>query len=79
VGSLEVSADNMAVGNLEVTDNRFPGVTFTGTAQSVNEQMKALKPEAFRNGDNVETVQARSLRKRSSVILQGLNHRSLAY
>ena len=78
MGSLEMSTDNMAVGNLEVTDDRFPGVTFTGTAQSVNEQMKALKPEALTNVDNIDIVEARSLRKRSSVILQGLDCRSLA-
>jgi hypothetical protein len=66
--SLEMSTDNMAVGNLEVTDDRFPGVTFTGTVQSVKEQMKALKPEAFPNVDNMDIVEARSLRKRSSVI-----------
>jgi hypothetical protein len=79
MGSLEMSADNIAIGNLTVTDNvRFPNVTFTGTAQSVHKQMKRLKPESFSNVDNVEIVQARSLPKRSSVILQGLNHRSLA-
>jgi hypothetical protein len=64
-----MAADNIAIGNLEVTDHRFPGFTFTGTAQSVNEQMKTLDPKAFTNVDNVEIVQERSLRKRSIVIL----------
>jgi hypothetical protein len=53
-----MSADNITIGNLEVTDDRFPGVTFTGTAQSVNEQMKTLEPKAFPDVDNVEIVQA---------------------
>ncbi|KAL7772840.1 hypothetical protein CFE70_002803 [Pyrenophora teres f. teres 0-1] len=62
MGSLEMSTDNMAVGKLEVTDGGFPGVTFTGTAQSINEQMKALKPKTLQAVDNVESGQARSLR-----------------
>ncbi|KNG46894.1 hypothetical protein DDE82_009026 [Stemphylium lycopersici] len=66
MGSLEVSADNTAVGKLEVTDGGFPGVTFTGTAQSINEQMKALKPKTLHAVDNGGIGQARSLRKRSS-------------
>jgi hypothetical protein len=73
-----MSADNIAIGNLEVTDDQFPSVTFTGTAQSVNEQIKTLEPKAFPDVDNVEIVQAQSLRKRLIVILQCLNRRSLA-
>jgi hypothetical protein len=78
MGSLDMSADKRAVGPLEVTDNRYPGFTFTGTAQSVKEQMKRLEPKAFPVVDNVEIDQALSLRKRSSVILLGLNRLSLA-
>jgi hypothetical protein len=62
MGSLEMSADNIVVGNLVVIDPRFPGVTFTGTAQSVNEQMMALESEA---SPSVE----RYLHKRSTVTL----------
>ena len=63
MGSLDMPADHMVVGHLEVIDPRFPEVTFTGTAQSVNEQMKALESKAI---PEIE----RSLRKRSSVIHQ---------
>jgi len=59
LGSLEMPTDNLVVGHLEVIDPRFPGETFTGTAQSVNEHMKAL-----------ESDPERSLRKRSSVTIQ---------
>jgi hypothetical protein len=78
MGSLEMSVDKRAVGPLEVTDDRFPGFTFTGTAQLVKEQMKTLEPGAFPVVDNVEIDQAWFLRKRSSVILLGLNRRLLA-
>lgn len=45
-------------------DDRFPGRIFQGTAKSIYEEMKALKPEAFVMD---VTVKARSLDKRSSV------------
>jgi hypothetical protein len=67
MASFEVSADDMTIGHLEVTDDRFPGVTFTGTAESVYEQMKALNPRAFSDVDSGDVVRARSVRKRSTV------------
>jgi hypothetical protein len=33
--------------DLTVTNEHFPGKTFTGTAESIYEEMKALKPELF--------------------------------
>jgi len=56
----------MTTVEVEVTDDRFPGMTFKGTAESVYAQMKALKPEAFTdvnsaNLDSADTVQERSV------------------
>jgi hypothetical protein len=58
---VQMSAGNLALGVLEVTDDRFPGVVFTGTAQSVYEEMKALKPEAFPDTDGTDVVRERAV------------------
>jgi hypothetical protein len=68
MSSASMSIENMNIVDMEVTDDRFPGITFTGTAQLVYEQMKALKPDAF--SDDVDMIEARSLQKRSTVSLQ---------
>ncbi|KAH6878758.1 hypothetical protein BKA58DRAFT_436450 [Alternaria rosae] len=67
MGSVQISGDNIALVELEVTDDRFPGVTFTGTGESVFEEMKALKPEAFPNTNALDVAQARSLHRRSTL------------
>jgi len=56
----------MTTVEMEVTDDRFPGITFKGTAESVYGQMKALKPEAFTdvnsaNLDSADIVKERSV------------------
>ncbi len=72
MSSASMSIENMNIMDMEVTDDRFPGITFTGTAQSVYEQMKALKPNAFPDDVDVDTVETRSLQKRSTVSLPSL-------
>ena len=70
MGSVQISGNNIVLVELEVADDRFPDVTFTGTAESVYEEMKALKPEAFPDTNALDVAQARSLHKRSTVSLQ---------
>jgi putative cell wall-binding protein len=72
MSSVSMSIENMNIMDMEVTDDRFPGITFTGTAQSVYEQMKALKPDAFSDDVDVVMVETRSLQKRSTVNLPSL-------
>lgn len=60
--STQMSMSNKIIVDLTVTDDRFPGVAFTGTLESVLEQMKALKPEEFVDDvDDVEPPQAQTL------------------
>ncbi|KAI4658433.1 uncharacterized protein J4E79_006839 [Alternaria viburni] len=68
MGSVQISGDNIVLVELEVTDDRFPDVTFTGTAESVYEEMKALKPEAFPDTKDSDVAKARSLHKRSTLM-----------
>ncbi|KAH7357573.1 hypothetical protein BKA66DRAFT_473179 [Pyrenochaeta sp. MPI-SDFR-AT-0127] len=67
----QMAAANLDIADLKIVDDRFPGVTFTGTAKSIYEEMQALKPEAF--ADDVDIVKARSLEKRSTVSPQYLD------
>jgi hypothetical protein len=75
--SAEMSIGKRAAKDLEVTDDRFPGLTFKGTAKSIYEEMYALNPEAFAN--NAQTANTRSLEKRSSVRLPSLDPSNNAY
>ncbi|OWY43979.1 hypothetical protein AALT_g5728 [Alternaria alternata] len=59
------SLDDLVLVNMTVYDPRFPGVTFTGDAKSVNQQMGHLKPGDF--PDLFEPSEARSLAKWSTV------------
>lgn len=47
-------AENLPTVDLQVTDERFGDEVFSGTAESIYNQMKALKPELFANDTNVE-------------------------
>lgn len=44
--------ENLPIVDLEITDDRFEGKTFTGTVESIYNEMKGLKPEMF--ADEVE-------------------------
>lgn len=59
------SVDDLVLVNMTVYDPRFPGVTFTGDAKSVYQQMEYLKTGDF--PDLFEPFEARSLTKRSTV------------
>jgi hypothetical protein len=54
---------------LQVTSEFFPGVTFSGTAESIYNEMKALNPDSVGNltSDSMELDGSSSLAKRSSV------------
>ncbi|KAI9148389.1 hypothetical protein HJFPF1_12221 [Paramyrothecium foliicola] len=43
----DVYLEGLRVVDLEVTDERFPGVTFKGTAESIYKQIEALQPDFF--------------------------------
>lgn len=60
-----MSLDNTVIVDMTVYDDRFPGVAFTGTAESVFQQMKALKPEEFK--DDIETPGMQSLAAQAKV------------
>jgi hypothetical protein len=45
----EAAMKGLPIVDLQITDPRFPGQTFSGTAESVYKQMKELKPELFIN------------------------------
>ena len=62
----------MPITELRVKDENFGDKVFTGTAQSIYEEMVALKPELFENvtvdPDSDDTsLEARGLEKRRSV------------
>jgi hypothetical protein len=63
--SADISAENMMIVDLVVEDDRFPGLTFSGDAKSIFEEMAALKPEVF--AEETSDVSTRSLAKRESV------------
>jgi hypothetical protein len=73
--SAQMSIDNKVIVDLTVHDDRFPGVAFTGTIESVLEQMKALKPEEFADDvDDLEPPKAQSLAtSKASVSIQSLD------
>ncbi|KAF4470790.1 hypothetical protein FALBO_2305 [Fusarium albosuccineum] len=45
----DIHLEDLPIVDLEVTDERFEGMTFTGTAESIVKEMKELKPELFAN------------------------------
>ena len=57
--------------DLQVTDERFEGMTFSGTTKSIYNEMKALKPEIFtaeiEAAMDAAALNAGVLEKRSSV------------
>lgn len=58
--------ENLPTVDLEVIDDRFEDITFTGTAKSIYEEMKALKPELFADeGDIAEEAHALAERQGS--------------
>ncbi|KAI9147279.1 hypothetical protein HJFPF1_13318 [Paramyrothecium foliicola] len=66
----EVNFEGLPIVDLEITDDRFEGVTFKGTVESVYEQMKELKPEIFANETDIEVEEdqpPRSLEARQSI------------
>ncbi|KAH7359963.1 hypothetical protein BKA66DRAFT_223298 [Pyrenochaeta sp. MPI-SDFR-AT-0127] len=59
----EVHLENLPIVDLEVTDDRFPGLSLHGTVDKVYKELLELHPEAF--GDKKGDLKARSLEKRS--------------
>jgi len=59
----------MTIMELEVTDDRFPGITFKGTAKSIHEQMKAINPGAFSDVNVENVVEKLGIEKPSTVSL----------
>lgn len=58
--------EDLPIVDLEVTDERFEGMTFTGTAESIYHEMKDLKPELFENETTTLDLE-NALGKRQSV------------
>ena len=64
ISSRQTAEEDVEIVDLKVTDEEhFPGQVFYGTLDSVEEQMKALKPELFANV--TETQSTNTLRKRA--------------
>jgi hypothetical protein len=61
----DMHLEDLPIVDLEVTDERFEGMKFTGTAESIYHEMKGLKPELFENETALET--GTTLDKRQSV------------
>src|SRR5687767_2874735 len=64
--------EDLPIVDLEVTDERFEGMKFTGTAESIYHEMKALKPELFANETEVDLDLVNGLEKRQSVSIRFL-------
>jgi hypothetical protein len=63
-GAEMVALEDAPIVELKVTNDLFPGRVFTGTAESIYNELKALNPDAVGNVTSVETL---SLEKRDSV------------
>ncbi|KAH8585491.1 hypothetical protein B0O99DRAFT_748992 [Bisporella sp. PMI_857] len=61
----EIHLEGLPIVDLEVTDERFEGMTFRSSAESVYNEMKALKPELFANKTEA-VLNTASLEKRQS-------------
>ncbi|KAI4604660.1 uncharacterized protein J4E88_004092 [Alternaria novae-zelandiae] len=67
--SVQTSADGMTIVELEVTDDRFPGITFKGTAKSIHEQIQAINPGASSDVNVENVVEKLGIEKPSTVSL----------
>ena len=63
----EMHLEDLPIVDLEVTDDRFEGITFHGTAESVYNQMEELDPDVFANGTGT-ALDPRSLEKREGSV-----------
>jgi hypothetical protein len=59
----QVEQGNLALVDLEVTSDLIPGAVFTGSAESIYYEMKAINPASV--GNTTPAVSERSLAKRS--------------
>ncbi|KAJ3529568.1 hypothetical protein NM208_g8765 [Fusarium decemcellulare] len=64
----EMDLSDLPIVDLEILDERFKGVTFNGTAESIYKEMKELKPELFTNEKVVASGEVGPLAKRQSSI-----------
>lgn len=65
--------EDLPIVDLQVTDERFGDKVFTGTAESIYNQMKAEKPELFANETEI-SVEESSLEKRQGSVSDIFHH-----
>lgn len=65
--------EDLPIVDLQVTDERFGDKVFTGTAESIYNQMRGERPELFANDTEISVEEA-SLEKRQGTVRSNISH-----